>query len=382
MDRLVITLFFCVETFSRSVLLAIIPLNLLEHFGNIQRVTLFYAAVAIFGLGNSVLVPLLLHRLGVRLIIAAAGVFMTLAAILLATETPLGMALGLVVRVFASACVEIPMMAYIMDRIPRHRLGAFEPTRIFFQGSCIAVAPWLGFQLGEYVNAKTPFIVSGIGGTIMLCLALMALPVLKPETRSTALQRRPIDTVRRFFDQPRLRLAWLLALARSSFWVIFYIYAPILSVICGWSQSAGAAMLSLGSATLFFVAIWGRLARSFGARRVLIVGYALTGACLMLTAAAAVWAPGIAPLLLLSAAFAASIIDGPGNILFLRATRPHERPAMAGIYMTYRDVSQFSPVAVFSLILTVSSLASAFLVFAGVFFGAARLSQLIHQRLR
>ena len=91
MDRLVITLFFCIETFSRGLLLAIIPLDLLAHLGSAQRVTLFYAAVAIFGLGNSMLVPWLLGKLGVRIVVASAGIFMTCAAILLATESAVGM---------------------------------------------------------------------------------------------------------------------------------------------------------------------------------------------------------------------------------------------------------------------------------------------------
>ena len=103
---------------------------------------------------------------------------------------------------------------------------------------------------------------------------------------------------------------------------------------------------------------------------------------LVATTIAAWWMLAIAPVLLVGAAFGASIIDGPGNIPFLRATRPHKRPAMAGIYMTYRDVSQFVPVAVFSLILTVAELTTAFLAFAAVLFGAAWLSRLIHPRLR
>jgi MFS family permease len=382
MDRVLITMFFCAETFSRGLLLAIVPLSLLAHLGSTQRVTLFYAAVSIFGLVNSVLVPALLNRLGVRLVVAVAGVFTTLAATLLVTESLTGTALGLAVRVFATACVDISLIAFIMDRIPRHRLGAFEPIRIFFQGSCIALAPWLGFQLHAHVSAQTPYLISAAGGITMLCLALVALPPQKLDSKATILVRRPISTIRRFFEQPRLRLAWVLAVIRSSFWVIFYIYAPIFSVICGWTPSAGAAVLSLGSATLFFVPIWGRLARTVGTRRVLIAGYTLTGLGLVLTAAAAYGAPAIGPVLFLGAALGASIIDGTGNIPFLRATRPHERSAMAGIYMTYRDVSQFVPIAAFSLILTVSQLGTAFLMFAAAVFSAAKLSKLIHPRLR
>ena len=101
-------------------------LDLLNHLGNAQRVTLFYAAVAIFGLGNSVLVPFLLQRLGIRLTVAAAGFFITTAAILLGSESLFGIAFGLLVRVLGTAFIEIPLIAYIMDRIPRDRFGAFE----------------------------------------------------------------------------------------------------------------------------------------------------------------------------------------------------------------------------------------------------------------
>ena len=90
----------------------------------------------------------------------------------------------------------------------------------------------------------------------------------------------------------------------------------------------------------------------------------------------------IAPVLLLSAAIAAAMLDGAGNVPFLRATRPHERAAMAGIYMTYRDISQFAPIAIFSVILSFSQLASAFIFSAASFLVAGRLAQLIHPRLR
>jgi len=381
-DQILITSFFCLETFTRHLLMAIIPLDLLNHLGSTQRVTLFYAGVAVFGLGNSILVPFLLERLGLRLIVAAAGVFVTAAAALFASESLIGTACGLFIRVLGTACIEIPLIAYIMDRIPRERLSAFEPKRIFFQGCCVAIAPWLGYQLRDHVSSGAPFLVTAIGGLAILGLALWILPANVLNRNSAALLRRPSDTVRRFFEQPRLRLAWVLALIRASFWIIFSIYAPIFSVMCGWSPSAGAAVLSLGNASLFFVVVWGRLVRGFGVRRVLAIGYALAATCLVLTGIAGLWAPQIAPVLLVASAFGASMVDGPGNIVFLRATRARERSSMAGIYMTYRDFSQFAPIAAFSLILLVSPLSSALLIFAGAMFAAARLSLLVHPRIR
>ena len=40
-DQLLITAFFCLETFTRHLLMAIISLDLLNHLENTQRVTLF-----------------------------------------------------------------------------------------------------------------------------------------------------------------------------------------------------------------------------------------------------------------------------------------------------------------------------------------------------
>jgi MFS family permease len=163
---------------------------------------------------------------------------------------------------------------------------------------------------------------------------------------------------------------------------VYYIYAPVFAVACGWSQSQGAAVLSLGMVPLFLVPVWGRVSRHFGARLLLMAGYVLGALFLAITAIGAVLWPSIAPILFLSAAFGAAILDGSGNVPFLRATHPHERAAMSGIYMTYRDVSQFAPIAVFSIILSFTELAWAFALTAALFLFAGGLAQSIHPRLR
>lgn len=381
MARVVITLLFSVETFSRGLLLAIIPLKVFSFVGTMQGVALFYVAVAIVGLGNSILVPTLLSKFGSRAVVAVAGFLIVCGVVLLTADTLVGMALGLGIRVLAQSFLEISMMAYIMARVPRSLLGQFEPIRIFFQGAALSMSPWLGFQLTEHVSPSSPFYAAAAGGVIILCLALIALPPFRPAAK-TSFGRSPKETFRRFFSQPRLRVAWLLALVRSSFWVIFYIYTPVFSVACGWSPAEGAAVLSLGNSAVLLVPVWGSLSRRFGVRPLLIGGYMLGGLFLAFTAIGALWSPMIAPALLLSAAFAAAMLDGSGNVPFLRATRPHERAAMAGIYMTYRDISQFAPIAIFSLILSFSQLASAFIFSAASFLVAGRLAQSIHPRLR
>jgi hypothetical protein len=381
-DQLVITLLFCAETFSRGLLLAIIPLDLLVHLGSTQRVTIFYAAATFFGLGNSLLVPFLLNTFGIRALVASAACLMICAAALFASESVLGLGLGMIVRIVSSACIEIPMLAFMMTRIRRDRLGAFEPIRVFFQGGCLAISAWLGFALREHVHPLSPYVLAGVGGVLVFCAAMIALPRASEGAVIVTVPRHPGETIHHFFRQPRLRLAWFLSLTRSSQWVVFYVYAPLFAVTCGWSPESGAAFLSLCTAMLLLVPFWGILARRFGIRRLLTAGYALAGLFLLVTAAAAFWAPEIAPFFLLGAALLISSVEGAGNVPFLRATRPLERAAMAGIYMTYRDVSQFAPLALFTVILAASQLASGFVVSACFLFGAARLSQSIHPRLR
>ena len=46
------------------------------------------------------------------------------------------------------------------------------------------------------------------------------------------------------------------------------------------------------------------------------------------------------------------VLDGLGNIPFLRAVRPFERPQMATVFRTYIDLSDLLPAALYSLLLT------------------------------
>ena len=71
----------------------------------------------------------------------------------------------------------------------------------------------------------------------------------------------------------------------------------------------------------------------------------------------------VAVVLLLSA-LAASVVDGTGNVPFLRAVRPLERAEMASVFMTYRDSSTLVPPAVFSVLLRFIELHAVFAVSA------------------
>jgi len=105
--------------------------------------------------------------------------------------------------------------------------------------------------------------------------------------------------------------------------------------------------------------LWGALVRRIGMRRMLVAGYATAGA---LTVAVA-WAapsPWLGAAMLVTAAVAASIVDGAGNTPFLRAVRPLERPEMTTVFGTFRHASQLVPPAVFAVLLRAFALPAVF----------------------
>jgi len=380
-SQIIIALFFF-EALSRCILLAIIPLELLSKLQTLQHVTWFYAAVAIFGLGNSLVVPLIFNKFGGRTVIALSGLLLILAAISISTGSLLGIAFGIICRILGSACVEIPLTTLLMIHVPRDRLGEIEPRRVFILAIAAVPSPWVGLYLRDHVVTNLPFAIAAFAGLILMVLAVIALDTFRGEMRPTTSNHTLYTPYARFFAQPRLRLAWLLVVIRASFWAMFQVYAPIFSIASGWSESMAAGLVSLGNMGVLLVPIWGQLVRRFGMRMILIIGYALGGILLIVTAAATVFFPREAPLVLLAAAMCFTLLDGVGNVIFMRATRPHQRSAATAVFLTYRDFSQLAPNALFALILVFSPLSAAFAVLGTILLAAANLSRSIHPRLR
>ena len=169
----------------------------------------------------------------------------------------------------------------------------------------------------------------------------------------------PLVYLPRFFGQPRLRLAWVLAAGRAAWWSMFFIYAPIYAVNSGLGEVAGGAIVSAGSACIFLAPLWGRLGRRFGMRRLLVGGY-VAGGLTTMTVAVIAGVPWLGVAALLLAAFATGSIDGAGNLPFLRAVHPLERPEMTAVFATYRDAAQLAPPGVFSVLLRIFELPAVF----------------------
>ncbi|HXQ68309.1 MAG TPA: MFS transporter [Alphaproteobacteria bacterium] len=351
---------FFLSAIAQTILLTVIPLEALRTLGGARAVSLLYFGVSIAGLFGRLGIPWLARLVRRRSVFTLGAILLAVAAALLATGTFSGLLLGLTLNIFALACVEVTLNLYVLDHIPRHELGRFEPTRIFAAAAPWTLAPWLGVYLEQSVASVLPFAIAGTAA--LLLLALFWALRLGENTVLQAMRRpppNPVRYLRRYFAQPRLRLAWLLAAGRASWWNMFFVYAPIFAVTAKLGAEAGGAIVSLGSAWMWSVPLWGWLGRRYGLRRLLLAGYAAAGV-LTLAAALSTALPPLGAVMLVLAALGAETLDGAGNLLFLRAVHPYERAEMTTVFVSYRDLAQLAPPAAFSVLLSLFSLPSVF----------------------
>ena len=372
---------FVLETFSRGVLIAVVPLLALKLFSSAQGVSVFYFAVSIAAVLGSLAVPWLVQCLQRRWVMCLAVFFLCVSAPFFASQTVVGLVVGMVLHVSGAATLSIWLHLYVLDHIRPKVLTRFDPLRMLFTGTAWVVAPVLGIYLGKYGASWLPFIASGGFALILLgyfwFLRITESPILAPHTSSTT---NPLYFVRRYFSQPRLVLAWFLAVGRSGWWTMFFVYAPIYAVTSGMDAEAGGWIVSAGSASLFIVTFWGWIGRRFGLRRLLVWGYATVG---LFTIAVGIAAetPWLGITMLLFACLAASAVDGAGNVPFLRAVRSRERSGMTAVYSSNRDIARLIIPGIFALVLNLYTLPAVFITSGLIMLTMAIYARYIPRRL-
>ncbi len=372
---------FMLDALARATLVTVVPLQAYALLEDAQSVSLLYFLVSVAGLAGSLSVPWLVGKLQRRWTLTLGVLCVVVAAPLLASRTLVTLVTGIGLQMFGGASISICLNLYILHHIPRQTFTRFEPKRMLFSGISWMIGPVLGVYLQSHVVAWAPYAVSAVFALLMLVcfwtLRLTRSPVVPPATRAPA---SPVRFIPRFFSQPRLVLAWLLAMGRAGWWGMFYIYAPIFAVASGLGEAAGGWISSGGSAALFAVTFWGWIGRRFGLRWLLITGYSATGAFTLLAGVMA-GIPWLSAVLLVAAAVGASITDGAGNVPFLRAVRARERAEMTTVFATYRDVARLSSPALYSVLLLVFTLPVVFVTNGAIMFALARLSSHIPRRL-
>ena len=130
---------------------------------------------------------------------------------------------------------------------------------------------------------------------------------------------------------------------------------------------------------MLLVRTWGRLGERYGIRKLLMASYGVNG---ILTIAIGLTAenPWTAIVFLLLAAFTATVIDGAGNVPFLRAVHPYERSEMTSVFMTFRYATSLLMPALFAIVLIAFPLKAVFIAGGCVAISMAILSAYLPRR--
>ena len=356
--------FFFVCSSARAVLLSVLPLKALSLMGNAQLVSVLFFMVSACGVAVSLSVPTILQRIGLHRCFLLSVFAMVASVVLLWTEAMWSFAAGMVLHVFGVTSMEVVLSLYIMQRIPRRQLPEFEPLRMVSAIVALSIGPWLGVYLQSRVADWLPYLIA-IGGTVATLIYFRWLGLQQMSLPERLLPAgNPLRHIGHFFLQPRLRLAWGLILTRSSWWMMFIIYTPIYARESGLGELMGAAIVSIGSAWTLTLPFWGWFARRYSLRRLMYMGFTVTAGMSLLVFAVS-GTPTVAIVLLAFAALGATMLDGSGHVLFLRAVHPLERSEMTGVFQTYRDVANLAVPGFFAVLLKFFALPVIFVGAAG-----------------
>lgn len=353
-------LLFALESVARSLLATVIPLQGLALLGNSRDLSLLFTGVGVTALLGSFLIPLLIRRITRRWTYTLGAVLLILAATALATVSLPGQIVGMLARVLGTACLNITASLYIMQYVQKRDLAHAEPRRLQFSALAWTLGPSAGVALYQWLGPNWPYLLSASASASLIgffwWLRLREDPALPAAVRPPP---RPARSVGRFIAQPRLRLAWLIAFGRSTWWAFFFSYTPIYMVRSGYSELAGALVISMGNGLLFLTPVFGKLGVRYGLRKLILLAYLGAGMC-TLGAALAFHLPPLAVALLLGGALSCCVLDALGNLPFMRSVHAHERPEMTTVFRTYLDCSELLPPALFALLLSFFPLGSVF----------------------
>ena len=332
------------ESVTRASVATVIPLQAYQLFGSKEAVSLVYTAVAMAALCFSFAIPFLIMRLSRRWTYTLGAVMSALCAAMLTLGFEVTQVLTMFLRTTGAAVLNVTLALYIMDNIHKQQLVRSEPLRFAVATLAWGTFPFIGIWLFETYGIWAPALLS-VGAAVSLLTLFWVLRLIeKGPIRAGAMKPpNPLRFFGRFASQPRLRLAWLIAFGRSSFWVTFFIYGPILMVEGGYGPQAGGLVVALGNLMLFVNMFVGRVAKRFSIRLVLAGSLFLSAALVILVGLLGAEHALLAGTAFVAAALFASVLDGLGPVPFLRAVHSHERPQMTTVYRTYLDASELIP---------------------------------------
>ena len=283
-------LLFFLESVARASLVTVLPLTAYGLFHSKEAVSLVYTGVSLATLAFTFAIPALVRHLSRRWAYSLGCALLGLFAVLLALGAPVALVAAMLCRTAGQALLNVTLSLYIMDHIGKREL---TPLRAAAAGDGDARLGGRALRRGAAdarPSASGRPAALSLAATATLAAVFWTLRLAEGgPIRAAAPRRRrrehPLAAVRRFAAQPRLRLAWMIAFARSCFWMSFFVYVPILVVEGGLDPATGGLAVAAGNLMLLNNIIARGWAARHSLRRVL-AGAFLAAAALTLIAAA------------------------------------------------------------------------------------------------
>ena len=353
---------FTLEPLARSILITVIPLMVFERFGTVQNVSFFYFILGISGVFMSLAIPWLVSKIDRRGIFNVGAVIGVVAMILFMQGEIWSLCAGMILHLFASSCIEVSLNLYMMRHIRRENFSFFEPIRVFFLAFSWSVGPFLGVYLRNAISLEAPFLF-GVITTLVLTAYFFYLRFTDHLDTLTTRHSvtNPLKYLPRFFQQPRLRLAYFLSFMRSGWWTMYFIYVPIYCVTSGLGETFGGGLVSLATAFVMTTPLWRRPIHWLGMRTVLFIGFFCAG---VMTIVISLFMdnPYLAIGIIMAAAFFAVPCDAVGNAPFYRSVHSYERSEMTTVFVSYRSIASLTLPGLYSGVLAIFQLPAVFAV--------------------
>jgi len=357
---------YLLESLTRAFNSGVLSIQAYDLLHSSQRVSLLGTVVSGTVLTVTLFLPVLFGLTRRRWAYTLGCLLMIAGSLSLASFTLTGQIAGTMFRNIGASITSITLQLYILDHIRKSDLTTTEPLRLALSTIAWVVGPFTGVWLYQNHGPIAPQIAAIASALSLLgifwVLRLQDGAPLKPGNMQPF---NPLANVARFAQQPRLRLAWAVAFARSCFWATFFTYGPLLMIEGGLGKQFGGAMISLSQLFLLSGFLYGPIAKRIGVRGVITTCFVVISAAALFAGFAGLRMPLLAAALLLVAALAASGIDSVGAIPYLRAVRFHERQRMTAVYRTFIEFSDLIPSIIYAIALQRFDVSIVFVILGG-----------------
>jgi MFS family permease len=366
---------------SRSMLVGVVPLLALQALGSKEAVTNAYLIGSVMTLMITLNFASLERWLKRRWVLTLGGVFLIIATGVLYFGNGFEFAIGIGLRSAAASLFSVCLSLYIMDYIGKKDLIRVESRRMVYNGAAWLVGPSLGIWLWNNSAPWMPFLLAAVSACLML--AYFWKLRLGPNiivTRAKNPSVNPLKVIPRYFEQPAMRIAYLITLSRAVFWVSLFIYGPIYAVEAGYPAWVAGGLLSFASGLLFLSPLVRKLSDRFGTRTIIMCGQLISGTCAVILFNIGEPAP-VGLVVWIFAAIGGVMLDVLGNIPFMRMVKPRERTEMTMIFSTWREGSELLTPLAAAIILLMGPFEYYYLFLGALLLLAAFASSYLPKRL-